>query len=294
VSIKEFSAEVALAAHTQLGEGPVWDEREQRLFFVDIVGQRVHSFRPDTGAHHSFDVACPVGAVVLREDGGLVLAAHDAFLVADADGLNVEPFGTFRADGAVVRFNDGKVDPRGRFCAGTMDWGGSLPIGSLYMLQPDGTVSVLLDEVTVSNGLAWTADGTTMYYIDSRQRAVDAFKFDLETGALSDRRTVAEFVGMSPDGMAIDVEGCLWVACWDGARVDRIDPANGRRLAAVHLPTSRVSSVAFGGPRLNDLYITTARHKAEDALLAPEPDAGDLFVAQPGVSGPPAFRFRYG
>jgi sugar lactone lactonase YvrE len=285
-------AEVALEVRAQLGEGPVWDERSQRLYFVDIVGRRVHAFWPATGEHQTFDVDRVVGAVVLRDDGGLVLAAHDAFLVAEHDGDAQEVFGDFRADGEVVRFNDGKVDPRGRFFAGTMAHAGTGSLGSLYMLEPDGNVTVVLEDVGISNGLAWSADETTLYYIDTLRRSVDSFDVDVDTGALSNRRVVAEFTDGSPDGMAIDAEGYLWVACWGGKRVERVDPADGRRLDVVRVPATNVSSVAFGGPDLDDLYITTAREGLSDAQLATEPHAGDLFVARTGVSGPPAHRFK--
>jgi sugar lactone lactonase YvrE len=292
VTAKELTAEIALEVHAQLGEGPVWDEQLQKLSFVDIVGQRVHTFSPATGEQHTFEAGRPVGAVVLREDGGLVLAAHDAFYLAERDGSLIEQFGDFSLDGEVVRFNDGKVDPQGRFYAGTMHWHQTEIIGALYMLDGDGNVTVVLEEVGISNGLAWSADGKTMYYIDTPRHLLDAFDVDPESGALSNRRVIAEFPDCSPDGMAIDVEGCLWVACWGGKRVERIDPSNGERMAIVRVPATNTSSAAFGGPNLDDLYITTAREGLDDTQLAAEPHAGDLFVAHPGVSGPPAHRFK--
>jgi sugar lactone lactonase YvrE len=292
MAAKELTAEIALEVHAQLGEGPVWDEQLQKLSFVDIVGHRVHTFSPATGEHHTFETGRPVGAVVLREDGGFVLAAHDSFFLAEPDGSLIEQFGEFSVDGEIVRFNDGKVDPQGRFYAGTMHHEQTGLLGALYMLQGDGSVTAVLEEVGISNGLAWSADGKTMYYIDTPRHLVDAFDVDLATGALSNRRVIAEFADSSPDGMAIDVEGCLWVACWGGKRVERIDPSNGERLAIVRVPASNTSSAAFGGPNLDDLYITTAREGLTDAQLATEPHAGDLFVAHPGVSGPPAHRFK--
>jgi sugar lactone lactonase YvrE len=291
-NVNEHQADVALEVHAQLGEGPVWDEREQRLYFVDINDQRVHIFWPATGEHRSFDVDRSVGAVVLRDDGGLVLAAHDSFFVAAHDGDALEPFGEFRADGVSVRFNDGKVDPRGRFFAGTMGHADDGWLGSLYMLETDGNVTVVLEEIGISNGLAWSADESTFFYIDTRRHSVDAFDLDPETGAVSNRRIVAQFSDGDPDGMTIDAEGCLWVACWGGHRVERIDPADGRRLDIVRVPATNVTSVAFGGPDLDDLYITTARGGLSDAQLADEPHAGDLFVTKPGVSGLPPHRFK--
>jgi len=290
--VKEHVAEVALDLHAELGEGPVWDERTQRLYFVDIAGHRVHSFKPSTGEHASFDAGRLVGAVVLREDGGLVLAAHDGFFLAEPDGSKMRPFGEVDVDGTAVRFNDGKVCPRGRFLAGTMDRGKKKPIGSLYILGGDGGVSMLLEKVTISNGLAWSHDGVTLYYIDTPRHSVDAFDFDLQTGLISNRRVVHEVPDASPDGMAIDAEGYLWVAVWGGSRVERFDPDDGRLLEVVRVPTSHVSSVAFGGPDLDDLYITTAREDLTEEELAAEPDAGDLFVARPGAKGLPANRFK--
>jgi sugar lactone lactonase YvrE len=294
MTIKQREAELALAVQAELGEGPVWDERSQELYFVDITGHRVHAFSPGSAAHRSFPTSGPVGAVVLRDDGGLVLAAEDGFFFANSDGTAQERFGEFRIDIGTVRFNDGKVSPGGRFVVGTMDHHGSRPVGSLYILKSDAAVSVLLDGVTVSNGLAWDSYGTTMYYIDTPTRCIDAFNFDPETGGLSNRRVVAEITDGDgkPDGMAIDAEGYLWVACWGGSRVDRIDPADGRRLASVHVPTSHASSVAFGGPSLEDLYITTARQGRSAAQLAAEPHAGDLFVARSGVPGLAPDRFK--
>lgn len=281
-----LGAEVALDAGCLVGEGPVWDEREQELLFVDITGERVHFFRPGDRSHRSFDVGRPVGAVVLREDGDLVLAAHDAFFLVERDGNGLRRFGSVDIDGRRVRFNDGKVAPDGRFLAGTMDWGQKEPIGSLYMLDGDGTVTTLLDNVVISNGLAWPSDLRVLYYIDTPRLSVDSFDLDPETGRLSNRRVVVEFEQGHPDGMAIDDEGCLWVALWKGSRVERVDPRNGRHLDTIELPTSHVTSVAFSGPQFDDLYITTSGEGLS------EPHAGDLFVAHPGVSGPPASRFK--
>lgn len=294
---KEHPAELALDVRCRLGEGPVWDERAQELYFVDIMGEQVHGWRPAQSpgqrAHRSFPVGRPVGAVVLREDGGLVLAAYDGFFLAEADGSGLRPFGTVSIDGTLVRFNDGKVDPWGRFLAGTMDWGHKEPNGSLYMLSGDGSVTTLLDRVVISNGLAWPADLRTFYYIDTPRRSVDAFDLDPETGALTGRRVVAQFPSDAhPDGMAIDDEGYLWVALWGGSRVERIDPSSGEHVAVVHLPTAHVSSVAFGGPHLDDLYITTAQEDLPPEVLAADPQAGSLFVAHPGVSGPVSYRFK--
>lgn len=292
MAIDERHAEVALAVQATLGEGPVWDDRRGELFFVDIVAGRVHRFCPERGEHGSFAVGPSVGALALREDGGLVLAAHDGFFLIEADGTGLAPLSAFRSDAELVRFNDGKVDPHGRFVAGTMDWNGERPLGSLYLLEPGGAVSVLLEGVTISNGLAWSERGDLVYYIDTARRSVDAFDFDAASGAFANRRVVASFEGPgSPDGMTIDDEGCLWVALWGGSRVERIDPNSGERLAIVHVAASQVTSAAFGGPRRDVLYLTTARRGLDEASLTGQPHAGDLFAVEAGVTGPVAHRF---
>jgi sugar lactone lactonase YvrE len=289
--VTRASAEPALEVGAILGEGPIWDDREERLLFVDILGERVHWFHPQLGAHHSFVADGPVGAVVLREDGGLVLARHDCFVRSGPSGQDGAVVEGFRADGHAVRFNDGKVDPWGRFLAGTMDWGEEAPIGALYMLWPDGSVTTLLENVAISNGLAWSAEGDVLYYIDTPTHRVDAFDVDPASGSLTGRRTALEVGDVMPDGMAIDDEGCLWVAIWDGGSVRRYAP-DGRLLEVVDVPGGgHVSSVAFGGAGMSTLYITTARKGLTEAELARAPHAGDLFAYEASVTGPPPFRF---
>ena len=188
---------------------------------------------PGSGDASSFAADGPVGAVVLREDGGLVLARHDCFVHAGPRGEGRAIVEGFRADGHAVRFNDGKVDPWGRFVAGTMDWGEQAPVGVLYMLWPDNSVTTLLEGVTVSNGLAWSAEGDVFYYIDTPTHRVDAFDVEPASGAITGRRRAVEVGDVMPDGMAIDDEGCLWVALWDAGRRAPVRPgrqvARGRR-----------------------------------------------------------------
>ncbi len=287
------AAEPVLEVRATLGEGPVWDDREQRLLFVDIMGERVHWFHPGSGAHSSFAADGYVGAVVLREDGGLVLARHDCFVYAGPRGEGRAVVEGFRADGTVARFNDGKVGPCGRFVAGTMAWD-ETPAGALYMLWPDSSVTTLLEGVAISNGLAWSAGGDVFYYIDSPTRRVDAFDVVAGDGAIINRRTVVEMGDVFPDGMAIDDEGCLWVALWDAGLVRRYAP-DGQLLGVVDVPGGgHVSSVAFGGPGMSTLYITTARAGLSEAELARSPHAGDLFALEVPVTGPAPFRFAGG
>jgi len=292
VTVAQSQAARVLAVGAILGEGPVWDEREQELLFVDIFGERVHRFHPTTGEHSWFGTDGPTGAVVLTEEGQLLLALHDRFVYSGRSGENQVVVEGFQADGAVLRFNDGKVDPWGRFLVGTVDRKEARPNGTLYMLSADHSVISLVEKVTVSNGLAWTADRTTLYYIDTPTRRVDAFDVDPDIGTLSARRTVVEVRDGKPDGMTIDDEGCLWVAIWDGGRVDRYAPS-GELLEILRVPEGgRVTSVAFGGPTMSTLFVTTTRAWLSDDELAHAPHAGDLFAFEAPVTGPPGNRFQ--
>ena len=288
-----FAAEVAVPAQCQLGEGPVWDPDRGLLWWVDILSGHVHAIDPGTGAHSWFEAGDPVGAVGLTRGGGLVLALVDGFALADLDGQRLTRLTGFSIDRTVIRFNDGKPDPWGNFCAGTMAWDetGSPP-GSLYRLSPDGTVTELFGDVGLSNGLDWTDDRRLFYYADSHSGRVDLFDTDPDTGALAARRpfvTVRDADGI-PDGLTLDAEGCLWLAVWDASEVRRYTP-DGRLDTVVRLPARQVTCPAFGGPDLATLYITTAREGYTEEDLTEQPHAGDIFACTPGVPGRPPFLF---
>jgi sugar lactone lactonase YvrE len=275
-----------------LGEGPAWDDRTGTLLWVDILGRVVHRLDPVTGTDDPVRTPLDVGAAVPRRDGGLALALQDGFWLAEPDG-RMRRVAAVEADDPQTRFNDGKCDARGRFWAGTMEYAGAAGRGSLYRLDPDGSVRKHLTGVSVSNGLAWTSDRRTMYYIDSLAWSVDAFDFDDAAGIVSGRRQVLEFprTGGVPDGMAIDEQGCLWVAFYGDGCVRRYDPASGATLLQVDLPTPHITSCAFGGPDLGELYITSARQGLDDAGRARYPAAGGLFRFGPGVRGTPTEPF---
>jgi len=286
------TVELVLPAGATLAEGPHWDPRAQRLYWVDIPAHRVYVFDPQTGAQQSFDVGQYVGAVVPRATGGLLLAVQHGFAILDPASGHSQPIAEIaaEADEADLRFNDGKCDPAGRFWAGSYSMAGRQRAGSLYCLDADGDVRRAIADVTVSNGLAWSRDHTTMYYIDTPTQAVAAFDYDVATGAIANRRVVISIPAGSgwPDGMTIDAEGMLWVAHWGGSCVTRWDPARGTALETITLPTAHVTSCCFGGPGLDQLYITTARQGLSAAELAAQPTAGSIFRARPGVGGLPA------
>jgi sugar lactone lactonase YvrE len=193
------------------------------------------------------------------------------------------------ADDPQARINDGAVDSRGRFWAGTMNMAERQGAGALYRLDTDRTLTKVLSGVTISNGICWNADDSRMYFIDTPRRGIDMFEFDADNGTISDGVRLANIPAEQglPDGMVIDAEGFLWVALWDGAAVHRYTPF-GELDRVIPIPTSRPTKVAFGGDDLGDLYITTASTGLSPEQLAAEPNAGGLFRLRPGVVGMPA------
>jgi sugar lactone lactonase YvrE len=285
-----YSVKLVLDARAQLGEGAIWDAGRQVLYWVDIPGYRLHEFNPATGQNRTWEIGQFIGTVVPRRSGGVMLAVYDGFAAFDLDAGKLEFIADPEAELPDTRFNDGKCDPAGRFWAGTMSLKGVREAGSLYVLSVDHRVRKMLDKVTTSNGIVWSLDQRTMYYIDTRLQRVDAFDYDVKTGNITNRRVavpIPEDQG-HPDGMTLDAEGMIWVAHWEGWRVTRWNPVTSELLATIKVPVGRVTSCAFGGPNFDTLYITTARPAKDDPA---QPHAGGLFVAQPGVRGLPAFEY---
>ena len=279
-------------ARALVGESPVWDEHRGVLLWVDIPGCRLHTYDPHAGRAASGPLDGVVGAIVLRPDGRAVAAVQDGFAELDLDTGRLTMIAPVE-QGAPTRMNDGKCDATGRLWAGTMAHDLTPGGAGLYRLDPDGTVSTMLDDVTLSNGLDWSADGTTMYYIDTLAHGVDAFDFDLHTGTLSNRRRLIDVPADDglPDGMTVDAEGFLWVALYLGGQVRRYAP-DGTLDRILTMPVSTPTCPVFGGDDLADLYVTTsAMVMAEPST---EPGAGGLFRCGVGVSGRPPNVFRGG
>jgi sugar lactone lactonase YvrE len=281
--------EVVTSAGARLGEGPVWDASINRLVWVDILASRLNVTDVQTGETDVIEMPLHVGAVALRASGGYVAALQNGFWVID-DG-NVEPLALLTESRPDLRFNDGKCDPAGRFWAGTMAYDESPEAGALYRLDGDGQVRRMLGGLSVSNGLAWSADGQTMFFIDSPTRRIDAFAVEPTTGEIANRRPVVQLglEGGYPDGMTIDAEGGLWVALWRGSAVQRY--LDGVLDAVIELPVSLPTSCAFGGADLDELYITSASEALTAAERAEQPLAGAVFRVRPGVSGLPPVPF---
>jgi sugar lactone lactonase YvrE len=284
------AASVAVLGPDQLGEGPVWDDRTGELIRVDISGRLVHRWNPTTGESSSFATQGDVGAVVLCQDDGLVIAVECELWRVDAAGemtllADVEPT-------PGVRFNDCRADPRGRLWAGTLHRDREHGMAALYRLDPDGEMIAVLPERTISNGIGWSSDGATMYYIDSPTQRVVAFAYDLDSGRLGDQRVFAEIepTDGSPDGLTVDAEGGVWVCLFGGGRIRRYR-SDGLLDQEIILPLTNPTCPAFGGQDLRTLYVTTARHRLTDEQLAREPLAGALLQLDVGVAGRLTNRF---
>ncbi len=288
--MRVLEAELALDAHAELGEGPVWDRARRQLIWVDITGSAVHRFDPLSGTDERQSVGQPVGAAALRAAEGLVLALRDGFALLEGSTLTM--IAATEANQPCNRMNDGKVDPAGRFWAGTMAFDAAPAAGSLYRLDPDHRVQTMLNGLTIANGLDWSPDGRTMYFIDSGAAGIDAFDYDLPTGAIANRRRLIEVSAAGvPDGMTVDASGHLWVALWGAGRVHCYTP-DGSLAAVVSLPVTQVTSCAFGGANLDILYMTSAAAGLSAEQLQQQPHAGGVFRCRPGATGRAPGLFR--
>ncbi len=278
-----------------LGEGPMWDSRTQSIYWVDILDRRIYC-----NGDVLLQLDGLIGCIAPRKNGGLVLAFSGgdtnegrlSFASLDLDSFKLTQLSSLKDEPLNNRFNDGKCDSRGRFLAGTMDMGEKDPYGSLYTF--DGkTVTKLLSNTTISNGLTWSPDYKTFYYIDTPTREVQAFDYDLETGAIANPRSsirIPETFGW-PDGMTSDMQGNVWIAMWGGAQITKWNPNTGQLLEQIPVPAMNVSSCIFGGKNWNELYITSARKGLDETTLNQYPLTGGLFRLQTNVEGMPTFEF---
>jgi sugar lactone lactonase YvrE len=278
------------------GEGPRWHAERQQLLWVDIPAGLVHRASIGEGGDlevvRTHDLGRHVGAVVPVAGGGYVVAAATGFVHLDDDGTITELVQP-EAGRSDVRMNDAVCDPMGRLWAGTMAYDETRGAGRLYRLGLDGTCVLVLDGLTISNGMGWSPDGRTMYLADSGEGVVYAFDLDLATGDLSRQRTLVHTTSRGvPDGLAVDDQGDLWVALWEGGAIARYD-ANGSLRATITVPVDRPTSCAFGGADRATLFVSTSRDGLDAAAMARQPDAGHVFrVDALGVTGPPCTPYR--
>lgn len=276
---------------SQLGEGPVWDPRRERLLHVDILRNAVITLDPTTGKTTRFDAGGEVSAVIPRQSTGVLLTIGHEVVALDANG-DRETLAIVEDAQPANRFNDCRCDPQGRLWAGTMNKDRTPGTAALYRMAAGEPMEAVIAPTTLSNGIGWNPDGDQMYFIDSTEQRIDVFDFDSSTATISQRRAFACVPPEDglPDGLAVDANGGVWVCLFGGGQIRRYDQ-NGSLATVVRLPVTNPTCPAFGGPDLRTLYITSARHRLSQAQLANEPAAGAVLALEPGVAGLPATRF---
>jgi sugar lactone lactonase YvrE len=284
------TVEHVLSVHNDLGEGPIWHPQEQALYWIDITRGGIHRYDPASGEHTRYQVAPPVTCIAMRAGGGFMVSRARSVDAWDRVSQTLAPIATFKDDEVGQRFNDGAVDAQGRFWVGSMS---DARRGFLYRLDPGQPPRSMKSGIGCGNGIGWSPDRRVMYFTDSERRIIYAFDFDPASGALEHERVFAQTADLPgqppeglPDGLTVDTEGCVWSARWDGWKIVRYDP-DGDVMAEFPVPVQRPTSVMFGGPALDTLYITTARNTLSAAQLADQPLAGDLFCLRAGARGLP-------
>jgi sugar lactone lactonase YvrE len=274
-----------------LGEGPYWVPEDDCLLWVDIHGGQLHRTYFPSGETVTLDLGAVSAA--FPAIGGGILTAGGSKLALHLPAERGEQWST-RVIAEVparegIRFNDAKIDPAGRVWVGSMHTGEAEPLGQLLRLDHGGALTVVVDGVTVSNGIGWSPDGSRMYYVDSPVRRVDVFDYDPATGRADHRRPFADLSAFDgvPDGLTVDADGCVWVAIWGGGVLRRLAP-DGSQDSVIAVPVSQPTSCAFGGPGMSDLYVTSARVGLSEAELSEQPLAGRLLRLSPGPVGLPS------
>lgn len=282
-----------LDLHATLGEGPVWSEREQALYFVDIREHKIHRFDPESGAHHSWPTPSEACFLLPVDDGTFLCGLRDGLHRFDPETGALSQHKAIEPERPDNRLNDGCVDLEGRLWFGTMDDNEAAPNGSIYCVRhKDYALDVTHhgEGYTVSNGPAISPDGRTLYVCDSPEQEIYAFDLS-EDGALSNRRVFAKLDHGYPDGVVTDSEGTVWCGTWGGGRISRFR-ADGSELPSIPMPCTNVTKVAFGGADHRTVFVTTARKGLEPDVLAREPHAGSLFALRADVPGNRQATFR--
>jgi sugar lactone lactonase YvrE len=289
-----MKVECVAETRDELGECPIWDPRTRKLWWVDILAPCLQSYDPGSGKHRRYPVtARAVGSFAIRKRGGFVLARNDGLHAFDPETGKSEPLVDPEPELPDNRLNDGRADRRGRFWVGSMSRKDErTPAGSLYRIDPDLKVTRLLSDVIIPNSIAFSPDDRTFYFADSREQTIWAFALDIDSGAIAHRRVFADLRGGrgGPDGSCVDAEGLLWNAHFGSSRVIRYAP-DGRVERSIEFPASNLTCCAFGGDKLDVLYVTSAKILLKPGELAAQPMAGALFAVHPGARGLPEAAF---
>lgn len=294
--------ELVLETKCLLGEGPWWDAKPGLLYWIGGLDGMLYVYDPKTGVNREYAMGRMVGCVIPCAQGGVLVNLQDGVFLFDTGTEKLTELSNIERNISNNRLNDGGCDSTGRFWFGSMSMTANQEgrkfetTGSFYSMDGRGRVKKHFGGVGISNGIAWNADETVMFFIDTMTGRVDAFDFDVQRGAIKNRRAVVRIKPAEgvPDGMTIDEEGMLWVAHFGGGRVARYDPATGAKLSEVLLPADNVTCCGFGGEKLDELYITTARTGLTSRQLEQQPLAGGLFRVRPGVRGVPANKYQLG
>jgi len=287
-------AKLLLDTQSVLGEGPVWEWKKQHLFWVDIEGNGLHLLDPKTEEHKKWTFDGMLGAAVPMDNGNMLLALESGLASFNWEQEKLVRHAVLENTDPEMRFNDGKVDPNGNFWIGSMHKKVAPNRGSFYRVDPRMQVTKHIAQTSISNGMAWTLDQRTFYYIDTATYQVWKYVYDTETSEIKDKKvafSIPEDFG-GPDGMSIDAEDKLWIAHWGGHCIRRWDPSTGEVLEEVVVEAPHVTSCCFGGNDLKTLYITTARSGLSSSQLEEFPLSGGLFAYQPKVPGTRITHFK--
>ena len=288
MSERKIKVKVACDTVASLGEGAVWDYKNNRLLWIDISDGKVFIFTPSDDKNVEINVGKMIGTIVPYEKNKVVVALEDGIYELDLETKKL----TFicSPENPMIkgnRYNDGKCDAQGRLWVGTMNMKEETPTAGLYIVKGNGECQQVLKNVITSNGICWSLDNKKMYYHDSPLRTISAFDCDLNTGIISNREEIVKIpkdMG-NADGNTIDADGMIWVANWGGACASQWNPHTGQLLQKIEVPAYNVASVAFGGKNLDELYFTTTSKFMPEDKVSLYPDAGKLFVCKPGCKG---------
>lgn len=294
-SLFDVSPEILVHAGNTLGEGPVWDEKNDVLHWVDILQKQIHSLQLESMDHSSYATSGMAGCVGLTNKGNLIAGIEHSVQIIDPGSGDLRTIAEVEKELSRNRFNDGKCSPDGGFIVGSMDMDEASPAGALYHLSKNSGIRILLSQRTISNGIAWSQDMKTIYTIDTPTMRVLAHDHDISTGELSNERiviTIPAGIGF-PDGMTSDTKGNLWIAMWGGAAITVWEPNRGVLLGMIPLPCLNPTCPTFGGKDLDTLFVTSARVGMTEEQLSQYPHSGNVFSLKiPGYTGSPTFRYK--
>ncbi|WNH08812.1 SMP-30/gluconolactonase/LRE family protein [Thalassobellus suaedae] len=289
-----LQAELEYKAQAVLGEGAFWNYKTQELYWIDIDSKRFNIYNPETKTNKFLETPSKIGTVVPVNDTIVLAALEDGVYKMNINSGTSTLFTGMKEDLFESRLNDGKCDPAGRFWVGSMHNQYETGKANLYSINSDSLLVKKIDSVTISNGIVWTSDTKTMYYIDTPTSQIRAYDYNNETGDITNARVavqIPESLGM-PDGMSIDEENMLWVGMWNGNAVIRFNPITGKVDRKVNVPAHNITSCAFGGKNLDTLYITSARTDMTDDELKKYPLSGSVFKVVPGIKGVKSHFFK--